>query len=132
VFGSTRRKQITTKPPNPKSKTCSLIVRAKPEWEIEIRAFKEICARNGIQYSEELMRRGVRPFLQEHNWPPGNSQTVLPSYGAIVKLKCESCGEMFDHLFRAKFVSGLVADYCKACLEREQAKTTVKKVLGVV
>ena len=71
-------------------------------------------------------------FLAKHNWPPGSSQTVLAKYGAVVQLKCESCGKKFDHLFRAKFISGLVADYCKECLEREKEKTTVQKVLGIV
>jgi len=74
----------------------------------------------------------VDVFLAKHNYPPGNSQTVLGSYGVTHKLKCARCGKLFDHLFKTEFISGLVADYCKECLEREKRKTTVKKVFGVV
>ena len=103
-----------------------------PAEEERLKAFKELHARNPELSIQKTMMESVDLFLAQHNYPPGNSQTLLAEYGAIHKLKCERCGEMFDHLFRAKFVSGLVADYCKACLERAKAKTTVKKVLGAV
>lgn len=66
--------------PDPRSKTTRLVLVPKPEWEVEIRAFKEICARNGISISEELYQRGVETFLRDHNWPPGNSQTTINGY----------------------------------------------------
>jgi hypothetical protein len=69
-----------TKKGNPKSKTLRLSLIPKPEWETEVRAFKEICARNGIEMSRELYERAVKSFLRDHNWPPGNSQTTLPVF----------------------------------------------------
>ena len=69
-----------TRYPNPKAKIVQVVLKAKPEWEIEVRAFREICARNGIEMGRELYERGIRTFLRDHNWPPGNSQTVLPAF----------------------------------------------------
>lgn len=60
----------------PDAKTKRLVLIPKPGQEIKITAFKEICARNGIQISDVLFEK-VEAFLKEHNWPPGNSQTLL-------------------------------------------------------
>jgi len=62
---------------NKESKTLRLVLIPKLDWETEIRAFKEICARNRIEVSNELYERAVKTFLRDHHWPPGNSQTIL-------------------------------------------------------
>ena len=79
------------RPPNPKSKTSQYVMGIKTEWETEFRAMKEICARNGLKLNEEIYERAVRSFLRDHDWPPGNSQTVLPSFGVQTKItqQCE-------------------------------------------
>ena len=58
-------------------KAMQIVLKPKPEWAIKIRAFRELCTRNGLSMSEELFNRGIESFLKDHNWPPGNSQTLL-------------------------------------------------------
>ena len=107
---------------NPQSETLHIQLKAKPEWEVHLRAFREICSRNGLSMSEELYNRGVLAFLQAHNWPPGNSQTLLfPK----PKKKCHFC-KTKEAKARVTYLSGLVADTCPGC--KEKNKLTVKKV----
>lgn len=80
------------RPPNPKSKTShQYSMKIRQEWEIEFNAMKEICSRNGLALNQEIYERAVRPFLRDHNWPPGNSQTQLPSFGVQTRItqQCE-------------------------------------------
>jgi len=99
--------------PDPKSKTPRIVVLAKPEWEVEMRAFKDLCARNGIEMASEIYVRAIRPFLQEHHWPPGNSQTVLAAFSRKPKnaLKCFVCRkEAVDVLVSSR--GGLRKPFC--------------------
>ena len=59
-----------------KSKTIRLVLIPKPGEEEKIRAFKQLASRNGLKISRILFEK-VEEFLKEHNWPPGNSQTVM-------------------------------------------------------
>lgn len=80
------------KPPNPKSNR--IVIQGNNEDEnIRVRAFKEICFRNNIPYREEVLKR-IDNFLKEHNWPPGNSQTLLPRFveKRLVEKRCEHPG----------------------------------------
>lgn len=70
---------LMTRHADPKAKTQRLILNAKPEQEHKIRAFRELCARNQLSISDILFEK-VEQFLKEHNWPPGNSQTILPIF----------------------------------------------------
>lgn len=77
--------------PKPDAKTKRLVLIPKPGQEIKITAFKEICARNGLEISKILFEK-VEQFLKEHNWPPGNSQTVLEVYPKQPPApKCHMC-----------------------------------------
>lgn len=93
---------------------------------------KEICARDGLDISDELYHYGVKAFLRAHNWPPGNSQAVLSVYGAKPKYVCSRCGGKFPKLQRVQFVSGLTAELCPDCLEHETARNVVKKRMGLI
>ena len=81
--------------PDPKSKHPRIVILAKPEWEVEMRAFKDLCARNGLEMGHEIYVRAIRTFLQDHHWPPGNSQTVLTAFSMKPKnaSKCFVCGK---------------------------------------
>lgn len=117
------------------SKTFQLILKPRPEWEMEIRAFKELCARNGLSMSEELYERGIKTFLHEHNWPPGNSQTLLPKFGLTDKKRCFRCEGEFESLIKVLYKSGRTLSTCRTCLEKEQKKgpySTVKRIVGVI
>lgn len=100
----------------------------KPEEEEEIKAFKEICARNGIQV-RNIMMSAVRKFLREHNWPPGNSQTVLSVFGAVKMMECWRCHEMFEHLFLTEFYSGITKPVCQKCVDYCKAHRTFVRVV---
>lgn len=114
--------------PNPKSKTTRLVLVPKQGQEQSIRAFKEIIARNGLNISDILFEKVVS-FLKQHNWPPGNSQTLLQTFIDEVKGKCFRCEGMFPVLVKVKFISGLVAPLCRECLEHDQDRGVIKKIL---
>jgi len=124
------------RPPEAKAKSHQLIVKAKPEEEVELAAFKELCARNGIKIRDEIFTRTIRPFLREHNWPPGNSQTVIDVYTTTLEEKkeliCERCGEKTEQLYEAMFISGKKLKECKNCFEHAKNKKLVKKFLRVM
>lgn len=65
--------------PNHKSKTNRLVLTGRDEERERINAFKELCARNNLKVRDVLMEK-VDNFLRQHNWPPGNSQTVITSF----------------------------------------------------
>lgn len=65
--------------PDREAKTLRLVLSPKPGQEEKIRAFKELIRRNGLKIGDILFER-VEEFLKEHNWPPGNSQTVINTF----------------------------------------------------
>lgn len=85
-----------TKLPNHKSKTLRLVLVPKQDQETKIRAFKEIVARNGLCVSSILYEK-VEAFLREHNYPTGNSQTLITVFSGKPKVtaNCDhrGCGE---------------------------------------
>lgn len=118
------------RPPNPQSKTLRLVLAAKNGEGDKIRAVKEICARNRITISSVLMKYGVNYFLKLHHWPPGNSQTILETYGSETKRECYFCHEMKTKLVRVEFISGLKRSVCPECLRVDQeGKGLVRRTL---
>ena len=118
------------RPPNPESKTLNLILRGKSGEADKIRAVKAICARNNITIHDVLMRHGVEHFLKLHHWPPGNSQTVLETYGSETKRECYLCHEMKTKLVHVEFISGLKRSVCSDCLRKDQeGKGLVRRTL---
>lgn len=81
------------RPANSKSKTTRVTLIAKPNQEVRVRAFKEICARNGISMSDILMEK-VDAFLRAHNWPPGNSQTLMQVFLEPSKETLRKCKKL--------------------------------------
>lgn len=81
------------RPPDPKSKIVRVFLTAKPGEEPKVRAFKEICARNGIKVRTVLMEK-VDSFLREHNYPPGNSQTLIKGYLEPQKKGLRKCKKL--------------------------------------
>ena len=121
------------RPPNPNSKTSQIIIKPRPEWETEFRAMKEICARNGLALNKEIYERAVRPFLRDHNYPPGNSQTMLRRFGVELSLVCFRCGKKFRTLRRVEYISGVVGHSCEECLRKDKLKRVVKNDrLGII
>jgi len=116
------------RPPDPDAKVSRIILDGKPEEEEEIKAFKQICARNQIQM-REVMMKAVRKFLQKHNWPPGNSQTVLEVFGAKKLMECWSCHQMVEHLNLVEFISGITKPVCKKCEDYSRAHRTFVRVM---
>ena len=83
--------------PNPKSDE-QIIVRAKNEAERQkIKAFKEVCVLDGLAQKSEILSL-LELFLRQHNYPPGNPQTSLQSFGVQTKItqECEypNCREI--------------------------------------
>jgi len=60
-------------------KTLRLVLIPKPGQEEKIKAFRELVRRNDLEISDILFQK-VEEFLRQHNWPPGNSQTILPAF----------------------------------------------------
>ncbi len=81
------------RPPNHNAKTARITFIPKPSQEEKARAFKEICARDGLTASEELYVK-IEEWLVEHNYPPGNPQTLLfrpPAARSQPPNWCETC-----------------------------------------
>ena len=113
-----------TEPSIPKKRTTLYI---EPNIHKE---FKEICDRElGTNMSLKTQQLWAR-YIAVHG--KGNPQLRLEKFIGEVKHACFFCEGHFETLFRVKFISGLVADACKTCLEECKQKTTVEKVLGVV
>lgn len=109
-----------------KAKTLRLSIVPKSWMEPKIRAFKEICVRNNLKISDVLFEK-VEDFLKEHNWPPGDSQTLLETFGSELSLICFRCQKKFKHLIRVEYISGVTGHSCKDCLEEDKLKRVVKK-----
>jgi len=75
--------------PDPNSKSERLVLSGKPEQSTRIRAFKEIVARNPELTINKVLMEKVDEFLRKHNWPPGNSQTVLQVFTVERKEGCQ-------------------------------------------
>ena len=100
-----------------------------PVWE----EFKQICEREGESASQKI-REFIERYVIVHT--EGNPQLLMTKwFEEGLKLECFFCHSRGDVLLRVKYVSGLVVNTCKSCVEKEKAKgsySTVKKVLGVV
>lgn len=121
----------------PKAKTKQIVAKPRPEWEIEFVAFKEICARNGLSMSEEIYERAIKKFLEEHHWPPGNSQTLLEIYDggheeSTVMCEIECCGEEAAYKCDTIFPFGRIKNLCAhhTSLFERRCELTSKKRLG--
>jgi len=118
--------------PDPNAKTNQLVIKSDDPLDVQkFQAVREIVARNSDLTIKKALMPGVDLFLRKHNWPPGNSQTVLNSFGAKVKKECPWCGLAVDRLYKTEFISGLVTSICKGCLDDQNEKTTVKRVVEV-
>lgn len=116
--------------PDPESKTLRLVLEGESGESEKIRAVKEICKRNDITIHDVLMKHGVNHFLRLHHWPPGNSQSVLESYGVEKKRECYLCHELKPKLVKVEFISGLQKSICPECLRADKEdRRLVKKVL---
>jgi len=67
------------RPPLSTGKTTRLVLVPRPGEEAKIKAFKEICARDGYRVSEELSKL-IDGWLIKHNYPPGNPQLPLTKF----------------------------------------------------
>ena len=119
--------------PNPKAKTPQIIIKPRANSPIEdeekIRGAKEIVARN----PELTMMNILDPFLKKHNWPPGNSQTLLETFGLELSLICFRCHKKFKHLRRVEYISGVVGYSCEECLRKDRLRRVVKNDrLGII
>lgn len=126
--------------PDPKSKVPQIVIRAMNADEtIKINALKDIISRNPeLTITTTKKRKGegikmVEWLLGRHNWPPGNSQTILPVFGAEGKKICgfPSCGKETDVLYDCLFISGLRCWCCRDCKEDGEQRTTLKEVFGM-
>ncbi len=97
--------------------------------EERIRAFKEIHARNFDLQIQGTLMEAVNRFLANHNYPPGNSQTLL--FQETLK-KCGQCKHEFKHLILVEYISGAQDWLCDKCLSLQQKRSVVKKILKKV
>lgn len=105
----------------------SITIHAKnPSDEDRIKAFKEIHSRNFDLEIQATIMEAVNKFLAKHNYPPGNSQTLL--FQETLK-KCGKCKHDFNHLTLVEYVSGSRDWLCEGCLSLQQKRSVVKKVL---
>lgn len=81
--------------PDPGTKAQQAYVVAKTEEEKElIKAAKQICARNKDLNMRTVLMQGIKKFLRDHHWPPGNSQTLLGVFDVKPVLPRLMCGIM--------------------------------------
>ena len=65
-----------TKLADPKAKTLRVTLVPKPGMEPTLRNFKELCRRDNLDMSQELFGM-IQNWLKNHNYPPGNPQTLI-------------------------------------------------------
>lgn len=128
-----------TRQTDPKSKLAQIIIRAKnPDEETKIRAMKEIIFRNPeltITTSKNKKGEGIKlieRFLAAHNWPPGNSQTLMSSFTQTrITQKCDfpSCEEyaIYECVPKSKYAKPKVF-FCQGHYEEARDKGLLKSV----
>ena len=113
--------------PNPKAKTPQIIIKPRANSPIEdeekIRGAKEIVARN----PELTMMNILDPFLKKHNWPPGNSQTLLETFGSELSLICVYCGKGGFKTLRKVTTPGGTMSVCPSCYKDLKFRRLIKK-----
>ena len=122
-----------TRPPNPKSKTHTIIVRANDEIEVSlINYLKEVCARDGLEYRKEILKLIEVDWKARHP-PPGNPQIML--FQSIEKKKvhevvvCEVCGEHAVYRCTTIFSINSVKMLCQShTVQFERRREVTKKV----
>jgi len=120
------------RPPNSKVGKSLTIHARTPIEEQKIKAFKELHARNPDLEIHQTIMEYIDNFLIKHNYPPGNSQTILETFIGDVHRKCFRCGNMFKTLRKVKFISGKVASVCSVCYDDYMNRTLIKKDLGII
>jgi len=98
-----------------------------PAHEEKIRAFKEIHARNFDLEMQVTFMESVDRFLAKHNYPPGNSQTLL--FQETSK-KCGKCQQEVKHLTLVEYVSGSQEWLCEGCVILQKNRSVFKRVLA--
>ena len=68
-----------TRPADPESKTKHNQIVCKPGREPTMKAFRSVCAKDGLDMSDELYGL-IEGWLTQHNWPPGNPQLDLGKF----------------------------------------------------
>ena len=112
------------RPPDPKSKIPQIIIKAKNvEQEKKVRGAKEIVARN----HDLTMIDILDPFLKQHHWPPGNSQTLLETFGSELSLICVYCGKGGFKSLRKVTTPGGTMSVCPSCYEDLKFRRLIKK-----
>ena len=116
---------------NPKSNN-QIIVRAKDEVERQkLKAFKEICVLDGLEYSREIFKL-LEPFFRDHNWPPGNPQIQITKFGVQTEItqQCEYPGCSSIAAFECVPNSPLAKPkvfYCQKHYEHARVNRLLKK-----
>lgn len=109
--------------PNPDTKDQQAYIRAKTtEEKTKIKAAKEICARNPELNIRSVLLEGIEAFLKKHNWPPGNSQTVLPGFGKGPIANACGCGQPAE--IRAFLKGGGERFLCRSCRRAKPGRYT--------
>lgn len=120
---------------NPKAGKSLTIHAGTPAEEEKIKAFKELHARNPDLQIQKTVMDCVDTFLAKHNWPPGNSQTQLSTFGAKNTLRCQSytgCRKIVPFLHKTEYASGVIENICDECLAIVRSQNCVKKEWGIV
>ncbi len=106
----------------------SLTIHAKTLADEEkIRAFKEIHARNSDLEIQRTVMANIEGFLAKHNWPPGNSQTLLEIFGAELSLMCVYCGKGGFKTLRRVNTPGGEMSVCPSCYENLKDRRLIRK-----
>jgi len=119
-----------TRTANPNAKTKQVVAKPKLEWETEFTAFKEICARNGLSMSQEIYDRAIKSFLRDHNYPPGNSQTLMKQFTQekldTTICQMDSCSNKAEYLCFSAFPYGKDVKLCNQHRIDEERKGNVR------
>ena len=88
--------------PSPKSKTPRIVIEAKTEEELmKLRGLREIFSREEPGTMRKELWEAITHLLAKHNWPPGNPQSMLTSFGVQTKImqQCQypNCHEIASY-----------------------------------
>ena len=107
----------------------SLTIHAKTlSDEEKIRAFKELHARNFDLELNSTIMEAINTFLKKHNWPPGNSQTVMEVFCNPKRADAQQCSICEETAIgKAKATNGWQGLLCQRHYEQSRDARLLRK-----
>jgi len=98
-------------------------------FRLSWKKFMKICDRE-----DESAAHKLRKFVEQYNdrHDKGNPQITFDTLLNMPQKECERCEELFDNVWRVKYLSDVIMKSCRSCIDEDKSKGLVKRVLSLV